>query len=90
MIKNIKDFREEVIEYIVGTLKKEFNKSVNPDSSGDDNFFSQKINLSEREMLYLFFLLEKQYNLCFFEEEINLPSFYTLKGLSDIIVNRQS
>ncbi|MCL2773289.1 MAG: hypothetical protein FWD71_08045 [Oscillospiraceae bacterium] len=79
--------QEEVKGYIITVLKDEFYIDLNPDINGDENFFNHKINLSARNMVYLFFLSEKHYDICFTEKDIDSLSFYTFNGLRDIIVN---
>jgi len=87
MVLNDKNLQLEIIEYIVKIFKENFNISLNLDINGDDNFFSNNINLSTRNMTYLFFLSEERYNICFTEEEIDSISFYTLNGFGNFILN---
>ena len=80
--------REEIMEYIVEILKNKFNIKLNFDIDGDNNFFGKKINLLERELVYLLFLSEEHYNMSFTEEEIDSLSFYSPNGFVDIIESK--
>lgn len=50
-------------------------------------FFGVRSLIGPRDLVYLVYLLEKQYNICFGEAEYDNPKFYSLAGLSEIIAN---
>ena len=80
------NLKNEIMEYIVNILKKEFNINLNSDIYANENFFSYKINLSERDMVYLLFLSEKHYKINISENAIDSQTFFTLNGFIDCII----
>ena len=86
MALNKTALQEEVIKYIIKTLKDKLSIDIDLDTNGGENFFSSNIGLSAKDMVYLLFLSEEYYNICFTEDEIDSLAFYTLYGLSSVIV----
>lgn len=69
---------------ICDILKTKFNvkANINPEA----NVFGRGIAINARDMVYLCVLLEKEYGISFTEQDIDSNGFYTIDGLSHIIL----
>lgn len=83
--------KEDIQKYIVDVLKDKLNvliSSPNVKDISNLNFFGNGISISHRDMVYLFYLLEKKYNVKFTENDIDNSLFYTIGGIRDIIASK--
>jgi len=86
MVLNNINIHEDVIKYIVTLLRDKFSIDIDSNTKRGENFFGSNIGISAKDMIYLLYLSEQRYNICFEENEIGSLSFFTLDGLSDSIV----
>ncbi len=87
MIKTIT--KTEIQENIEDILKTRLQKKL--DSSEpltDKNLFGYVIGLNAREMVYLVYILEKEYPVTFTPEDMEEAGFYTLGGLAECVARK--
>ncbi|MCT4625459.1 hypothetical protein [Halodesulfovibrio sp.] len=78
---------EEVHKYLVSLLREKFSIHWKSDFS-NAHFFGDSLQLSAREMLFLFFQLEKTFSFLFTEEDILNDNLYCPEGISKIIAHK--
>lgn len=74
---------DDIKNNIIIILKNKFE--ISTENIEKYNFFDELISLTPIEMIYLFFILQKTYNIKFDSGNIDDDNFYTLKGLTEII-----
>ncbi|MCL2313622.1 MAG: hypothetical protein FWC41_14295 [Firmicutes bacterium] len=78
--------KEEISKSIISILKTDFSVRIS-NTDYDINLFTPKFNFKPRDMIYLMILLEKKYQIKFSIDDIDNLSFYTIYGLSNIIMH---
>ncbi len=79
---------EDVRKEIENLLQNRFDVPKDFFSERDyDDFFGLQGLLTPRELTYLAYMLEQGYGIRFSMKEYDDPGFYSLSGLSEIIVN---
>lgn len=73
-------------------LIKIFNERLNFDFSDkrelfDENLFSSKVDLVAYELVYIFFDVEKTFNIKISEEDINNNRFMTFNSIKELILD---
>lgn len=95
MCKSLKikdENQDRILESVLCILK--YNFQINLDTKnfevGVQNFFEHNIGFTSVEMVYLTHILEQKYGIQFTAEDMDDLSFYTINGISRIILNHLS
>ena len=80
----MENIQNDVFAIIKDKLKIDLNGKESDLS--EKNIFSNEINVTPINLIYLMVLIEKKYGIRFTEEDFDSSDFYTIKGMSSIIM----
>ncbi|MUG23707.1 peptide maturation system acyl carrier-related protein [Paenibacillus macerans] len=78
---------EEVYKRLDNIFLQRFNMNV-PNEFKEKSLLGQEVGLTPRELVYLFFDIEKLFKITIPEEDIVTGKFYSYKDVSEIIVQQ--
>jgi peptide maturation system acyl carrier-related protein len=84
--------KEEILQEIIGILEARFSrfpKKLNYNSE-NDNLFGKPFNLEPRDLLFLLYEIERNFNIVVPQEEILKGNFNTLKNITDIVYSQMN
>lgn len=76
-----------IITEIYKILHSHFDIDIDSEveNADDLSFFGHKIRMRGRDMVYLVYIIEQRFGICFTEDDIDNETLYTVKGLSNIL-----
>ncbi|EGD49614.1 hypothetical protein Cpap_4055 [Ruminiclostridium papyrosolvens DSM 2782] len=78
--------REEVVKKLINMFNDMFNKKID-NTMSDEHYFSNKLGISPRELVYYFLEVETQYGVRIPEKCIADGSFCTINKTADILLS---
>lgn len=85
MYKELED--NNILNRIERIIEDKFNISINKISEDyiNENLLGKRIRLEARDLLYLLFEVEKEFNIRIPEESISAEEFATLNGIAQVV-----
>jgi len=80
----------DVRDWLFRIINENFGRDLRSmkDDQGEMNLFGLHIHLSARDMVYMFYLIEKKFDIMLNEDDVDNDRFYTINGLIDIITSK--